>query len=72
VSHVGLAFDGALLDASAIGRAVTAIIRRSEIAIHLDLLSIVHIATERAFNSFKIGAVSVAGELNASSKARPL
>ena len=50
-----------LFDASAFSRAGTAVIERSNIAIHLDQLGIVHIATERTFNSFEICAVAVAG-----------
>ena len=59
--HVGVDFNGALFDASAFSGAVAAVVGCANIAIHLDQLGIVHIATERTFNSFEICAVAVAG-----------
>lgn len=65
-SLVGVAFNRALFGASAFSGRVflfVALLARG-VAIQLDQLGVIHVATERAFDCFQISLVTVSGQLN--------
>jgi hypothetical protein len=69
--HVGFAFDALFACSDTFGRAVAALRAIWRGTVNLDQHRIVNIATERAFNGFQIGLMSVAGKLDAAAN-RPV